>query len=99
MTNEEMLTALYEKFSAEQDNYRAWLLKQTPVEIIEHSYEFAVRQDILMVMEEAELSAAQASALLWKGATLSDIYKDFTKVETGYMDILRDTVKTGPTRF
>ena len=93
MTIEEMHTALYEKFSAEQNNYRAWLLKQTPEEIIQHSYEFAVRQDILMVMEEAELSAAQASALLWKGTTLSDIYKDFTKVETGYMDILRNTVE------
>lgn len=93
MTNEEMLTALYEKFSAEQDNYRAWFLKQTPEEIIQHSYEYAVRQDILTVMEEAELPAAQASALLWKGTTLSDIYKDFTKVETGYMDILRDTVE------
>ena len=39
MTTEEMLTALYEKFSAEQNNYRAWLLKQTPEEIIQHSYE------------------------------------------------------------
>ena len=93
MTTEEMQTVLYEKFRAEQDNYRAWLLKQTPEEIIQHSYEFAVRQDILMVMEEAEFSPQQAAALLWKGTTLSDIYKDFTKVETGYMDILRDTVE------
>ena len=93
MTTEEMQTVLYEKFRAEQDNYRAWLLKQTPEEIIEHSYEFAVRQDILMVMEKAEFSPQQAAALLWKGTTLSDIYKDFTKVETGYMDILRDTVE------
>jgi len=93
MTTEEMHTALYEKFSAEQDNYRAWLLKQTPEEILQHSYEFAVRQDIVMMMEDAELSPQQAAALLWKGTTLSDIYKDFTKIETGYMDILRDTVE------
>ena len=93
MTTEEMHTALYEKFSAEQDNYRAWLLKQTPEEIIQHSYEYAVRQDIVMMMEDAELSSQQAAALLWKGTTLSDIYKDFTKIETGYMDILRDTVE------
>ena len=93
MTTEEMLTALYEKFSAEQDNYRAWLLKQTPEEIIQHSYEYTVREDIVMMMEDAELSPQQAAALLWKGTTLSDIYKDFTKIETGYMDILRDTVE------
>ena len=93
MTTEEMLTALYEKFSAEQNNYRAWLLKQTPEEIIQHSYEYTVREDIVMMMEDAELSPQQAAALLWKGTTLSDIYKDFTKIETGYMDILRDTVE------
>ena len=93
MTTEEMHTALYEKFSAEQDNYRAWLLKQTPEEIIQHSYEYTVREDIVMMMEDAEFSPQQAAALLWKGTTLSDIYKDFTKVETGYMDILRDTVE------
>ena len=93
MTTEEMHTALYEKFSAEQDNYRAWLSKQTPEEIIQHSYEYTVREDIVMMMEDAEFSPQQAAALLWKGTTLSDICKDFTKVETGYMDILRDTVE------
>ena len=93
MTTEEMHTALYEKFSAEQDIYRAWLLKQTPEEIIQHSYEYTVREDIVMMMEDAEFSPQQAAALLWKGTPLSDIYKDFTKVETGYMDILRDTVE------
>ena len=93
MTTEEMHTALYEKFSAEQDNYRAWLLKQTPEEILHHTYEYTVREDIVMMMEDAEFSPQQAAALLWKDTTLSDIYKDFTKVETGYMDILRDTVE------
>ena len=93
MTNEEMHTALYEKFSAEQDNHRAWLLKQTPEEILHHTYEYTVREDIVMMMEEAEFSPQQAAALLWKGTTLSDIFKSFTKVETEYMDILRNTVE------
>ena len=44
--------------------------------------EYAVRQDIVMMMEDAEFSPQQAAALLWKGTTLSDIYKDFT-VRTG----------------
>ena len=93
MTIEEMHTALYEKFSAEQDNYRAWLLKQQPAEILNHTYEYTVREDIIMSMVNAEFSEQQLAALLWKGTTLSDIYKDFTKVETGYMDILRNTVE------
>ena len=38
MTQEEMLTALYEKMAAEQDNYRDWLKSQTPEEILHHTY-------------------------------------------------------------
>ncbi len=94
MTSEEMHTALYERFCAERDNYRAWLLKQPPEEILRHSYEYTIREDIVMMMEDAELSPQQAAALLWKGTTLSDIYKDFTKLETGVMDMLRETVET-----
>ena len=93
MTNEEMHTALYEKFRTEQNNYRAWLLKQTPEEILNHSYEYTVREDIVMTMENIELCPEQAAALLWKGTTLSAIFKDFTKVETGYMDIISETVE------
>ena len=93
MTSEEMHTALYEKFRAEQNNYRAWLLKQTPEEILHHSYEYTVREDIVMTMEDIELCPEQAAALLWKGTTLSAIFKDFTKVETGYMDIISETVE------
>ena len=93
MTNEEMHDTLYKKFSAEQDNYRAWLLKQPPEEILNHTYEYTVREDFLITMENIELCPEQAAALLWKGTTLSDLYRSFTKVETGYMDILSETVE------
>lgn len=93
MTNEEMHDTLYKKFSAEQDNYRAWLLKQPPEEILNHTYEYTVREDILITMENIELCPEQAAALLWKGTTLSDLYRSFTKVETGYMDTLSETVE------
>jgi len=93
MTKEDMYNALCDRFSAEQDNYRAWLLKQQPAEILNHTYEYTVREDIIMTMVNAEFSEQQLAALLWKGTTLSNIYKDFTKAETGYMDILRDTVE------
>lgn len=93
MTNEEMHTALYERFSAEQDNYKTWLLKQPPKEILNHAYEYTVREDILMTMENIELCPEQAAALLWKGTTLNDLYRSFTKIETGYMEILSETVE------
>lgn len=39
MTQEEMLTALYEKMAAEQDKYRAWLKGQPAAEVLNHAYE------------------------------------------------------------
>ena len=46
MTNEELNTALYEKMFAEQQRYREWLLSQPPDEILNHCYEFTVREDM-----------------------------------------------------
>ena len=62
MTNEELNTALYEKMFAEQETYRAWLLSQPPEEILNHAYEYTVREDILMSMEYHNLPDAQAKA-------------------------------------
>ena len=33
---------------AEQDNYRDWLLHQEPAEILNHTYEYTMREDIVM---------------------------------------------------
>ena len=50
MTNEELNTALYEKMFAEQQRYREWLLSQPPDEILNHCYEFTVREDIVLAL-------------------------------------------------
>ena len=94
MTQEEMLTALYEKMAAEQDKYRDWLKNQPAAEVLNHAYEYTVREDIVMCMEELELTEAQAKALLASPTPLADVYKDFEKLETSYMDVIRDTIET-----
>ena len=48
MINEERNTALYEKMFAEQETYREWLLSQPSEEILNHTYEYTVREDILL---------------------------------------------------
>ena len=98
MTQEEMLTALYEKMAAEQDKYRDWLKGQPAAEVLNHAYEYTVREDIVMCMEELELTEAQAKALLASPTPLADIYKDFEKAGNSYMDVIRDTIETRQTR-
>ena len=52
MNTNDLNTALYEKMAAEQDKYRDWLKSQPPEEVLNHAYEYTVREDIVMAMEE-----------------------------------------------
>lgn len=92
MTNEEKNTALYEKVFAEQETYRKWLLEQPPEEILKHSYEYVVREDILLSLEYHDLTNAQAEALLKSPGPLGDIFKEFEQRETDYIETVFDTV-------
>ena len=93
MNNEELNNTLYAKMQAEQDAYRGWLLSLRQEEILRHTYEFTVRTDILLALENENLESAQAAALLKSETPLADVYKDFCKLETGYMDTLRSTME------
>ena len=93
MKPNDLNTALYEKMATEQDNYRDWLKSQPPEEILHHTYEYTVREDIVMAMEELELTDAQAQALLESSSPLADVYRYFEKLETGHMDVIRDSIE------
>ena len=93
MTNEELNTRLYEKMFAEQERFRDWLLSQPPAEILNHAYEYSVREDIILATEEMNLTPAQVRALLNSPAPLADVYKDFSKLETDYMSIVAQCVE------
>jgi len=54
MNTNNLNTALYEKMATEQEKYRDWLKSQPPEEILHHTYEYTVREDIVMAMEELE---------------------------------------------
>lgn len=94
MNANDLNTALYEKMAAEQDTFRDWLKGQPPEEILNHAYEYAVREDIVMSMEELPLSEEQAAALLESPAPLGEVYRYFEKLETAYMDTVRDSIET-----
>ena len=89
MNNEELNTALYQKMEREQDKYRKWLVQCPPEEILSHAYEYVVREDILMSMEELNLMA-----LLKQRGPLDDVFKDFSKLETDYMETVRGAIES-----
>ena len=93
MNTNDLNTALYEKMAAEQDKFRDWLKSQPPEEVLNHAYEYTIREDIVMAMEELELTDTQAQALLESPSPLADVYRYFEKLETGYMDAIRDSIE------
>lgn len=94
MTNEERNTALYKKLFAEQEKFRNWLKDQPPEEILNHAYEYTVREDILLSLEYHDLSDAQADALMKSPSPLADVFQDFEKRETDHMETIWDCMES-----
>ncbi len=92
MTGEELNTTLYKKMFAEQDAFRKGLLTQAPEGILKQAYEYTVREDILMSLENNDLTDEQASALLKSPNPLGDIFSEFESRETGYMETVLDCI-------
>ncbi len=92
MNTAELNEKLYELMSAEQEQYKDWLLKQSPEEILNHTQEYTVREDILMALSEIELSEDFARALLESPSPLQEVYDLFSDKETDYMQTLRDSI-------
>lgn len=93
MNREELNTALYEKMAAEQNTFRNWLKNQSAEEALNHAYEYTIREDILMEMEELDLSEKQAQLLLDSPCPLADMFEEFGNMETDHMDDVRSAIE------
>ena len=87
-------TALYQKMFAEQEKFRDWLKGQPPEEVLNHTYEYTIREDILLSLEYHDLSDAQADALMKSPSPLADVFRDFEKQETDHMDVIWDCLES-----
>lgn len=94
MNERDYCSELYDKMKAEQDKYRDWLLSQSPSEILNHTYEYTMREDIVIAMEDLELTPKQARALLKSPCPLADVFEEFKDRETEHMDTIRDSIET-----
>lgn len=80
---------LLEKLSNELENFRLSLLDMPCSEAIEHSYEYTVKKDIVIAIENSTLSNSQYKALCGFPFPLEAIYSSFSKLDsTDYMEQL-----------
>ena len=89
MTNEELNRALYEKMQAEMQEYTDWLKGLPTEDILNHTYEYTVRQDILFAFEDFDFSDAECKALLKSPCPLRDVFDRYNTFETGYVEDIR----------
>ena len=94
MTNEQWNTTLYKQMFAEQEQFRDWLLAQPPQEILNHAYEYVMREDILLLLEYNDLTDAQAAALLASPSPLADVYAEFDKLESSHMEEIWNCIES-----
>ena len=93
MNEEQVCQALYDKMKAEQDDYRDWLLSQPPEEILQHAYEYSVREDILSIISGKNLPSMAAKALLHAEQPLASVYTNWSKRDYGIYEDLVEVVQ------
>ena len=93
MTNDELNTLLYHKLLKEQELFKEKLRNSSAREVMENAYELVIREDILLHLEENDLSGAQARALLKSEHPLSDLFNDWENRESKHMEEIGETVE------
>lgn len=94
MQNENTLGNLLEKMKVEQAVFRERLLGMAPESILEEAYHYAVREDILAAMEDADLEEAQIGVLLEQESPLEVLYTAHTEdLGPGYMLGVQETAE------
>lgn len=90
MANENLLTELYEKMSAEQEQYREWLLGQLPDQMLTRALEYVIRQAIVEEAKEGELPMTQIGPLLKAHKPLAEVFQQWHNHQIGYLEGIRD---------
>lgn len=94
MTSEQLNTALYEKLYAEQEKFKSMLRSSSPDVIMLHAYELVMREDILLTLEENDLTPKQCKALLKQKEPLSELFLAWENGESNHMNEIRSCIET-----
>lgn len=87
-------TELYQKMQAELEQFKDWLLTQPLQEILNHTYEYTTKEDILLVFENFDLSEKQAQALLAQPMPLDEIFHAYEKIETDFIETMQNCMES-----
>ena len=93
-TAEELNEELYKKARAEFEAYKNNLLAMSPEQILEHAYDYAIREDIVLALEYFDLHARQAQALLKADSVLSAVVEKWEGWKSNYMESIQEAIES-----
>ena len=93
-TTEECALMLYDKALAELNTYLENMKTRPPQEIINSAYQIVNKQDLLMILEDAEFTPAELNVLNELDHPLQVLYEEWLPVEDRHMEELRDSVQS-----
>ncbi len=85
MTSEQLNTALYKKLYAEQEKFKSMLRRSSPEVVKQYAYELVMREDIMLSIEENDLTPKQCKALLKQKEPLNDLFLAWENGESNHM--------------
>ena len=70
-------------------------MSKPPEEILEHAYEYSVREDIICAMTDNDLPEEQAAAILSLNLTMDDMFEQFShnSYSSNQMDIIWSSIE------
>lgn len=84
---------LYGKMEETFQDFTNWLLKQSPEIILDHAYEYSIKENILLVLEYNDLNESQANVLLAADDPLDLLYNHLGDSATISLDALRSLIE------
>lgn len=84
---------LYSKMEETFQDFTNWLLRQSPEVILDHAYEYAIKENILLVLEYNDLEEAQANDLLTVEDPLDFLYNEVGESATISLDALLSLIE------
>ena len=93
MRVEKLHAELFDKMQEEQRVYIEDLKTKTADEILNHAYEYLIREDFLEEMENINLNERQIRAMLVTETPLADLYRKWTETDDPHMEDIKCTIK------
>ena len=92
MRVEKLHAELFDKMQEEQRVYIEDLKTKTADEILNHAYEYLIREDFLEEMENINLNERQIRAMLVTETPLADLYRKWIDTEDPHKEDIKCTI-------